>query len=76
MKTTSDDTRIELEIPFRLRSLDSVQAGELLGYSPRQVRERLAALPDFPKRCDAGGQPRWKASEILAWRDALQKARK
>ena len=66
----------ELEIPFHLRSLNSAQAGALLGYSPRQVRERLAATPDFPKRCDAGGDPRWKASDILAWRDAKQKARK
>jgi hypothetical protein len=64
------------QIPFELRSLNSAQAGELLGYCARHVRERLAARPDFPKRCDAGGDPRWKAGDILAWRDRQQRGRK
>lgn len=56
------------EIPFELRSLNAKDAGVLLGYSARHVRERLAALPDFPKRCDTGGDPRWIAAELLKWR--------
>ena len=65
----------ELEIPFHLRSLNAVEAGALLGYTRRYVCEVLAAKPSFPKRCDSNGQPRWKASDLLAWRDAQQKAR-
>lgn len=57
-------------IPFGLRSLDAKAAGELLGYPPRYVTERLACLPDFPKRVDRDGRPRWIAGELLAWREA------
>lgn len=62
-------------IPFELRSLDAEAAGELLGYTARTVREELAARPDFPKRVDADGYPRWIAGELLAWRDAIQSGR-
>lgn len=63
-------------IPFELRSLDAEQAGELLGYTPRHVCERLAARPDFPKRVDAGGRPRWIAGELIEWRDSVQRRRR
>lgn len=62
-------------IPFELRSLDSAEAGELLGYSARTVREELACKPDFPKRVDSDGRPRWIAGELLAWRAANQAGR-
>ena len=64
-----------IEIPYHLRSLNSAEVGGLLGYTAKHVRESLAAKPDFPSRCDTGGNPRWKASDILAWRDAVQKSR-
>lgn len=57
-------------IPFELRSLDAEAAGELLGYTGRHVAERLACLPDFPKRVDRDGRPRWIAGELMAWREA------
>lgn len=60
----------EKAIPFELRSLDAAAAGELLGYTARHVAERLACLPDFPKRVDRDGRPRWIAGELLAWREA------
>lgn len=63
------------EIPFNLRSLDAGEAGELLGYAPRYVIEGLACRPDFPKRCDPDGHPRWKAGELLEWRDTIQAGR-
>lgn len=59
-------------IPFELRSLDAKAAGELLGYRPRVVREHLAARPDFPKRCDSGGYPRWIAGDLIKWRDRMK----
>lgn len=64
-----------MTIPFELRSIDSEEAGQLLGYSARNVRERLACKPDFPKRVDAGGAPRWIAGELLAWREANRAGR-
>jgi predicted DNA-binding transcriptional regulator AlpA len=63
-------------IPFELRSLDAEEAGALLGYSPRHVCERLAALPDFPRRVDVGGRPRWIAGELLEWREQAQRRRR
>lgn len=63
-------------IPFERRSLDAAEVGELLGYTAKTVRERLACRADFPARCDHGGQPRWKAGEVLAWRDRQQERRK
>lgn len=62
-------------IPFHLRSLDAKAAGELLGYPPRYVTERLACLPDFPKRVDRDGRPRWIAGELLEWREANRASR-
>lgn len=60
------------QVPFELRSLDAEQAGELLGYSARYVREDLACRPDFPKRADGDGHPRWIAGELLAWRESTR----
>lgn len=65
----------ELSVPFELRSLDAKAAGELLGYPPRYVTERLACLPDFPKRVDRDGRPRWVAGELLEWREANRSSR-
>jgi hypothetical protein len=33
------------------------------------VRDHLACRPDFPKRADSGGHPRWIAGELIAWRE-------
>ena len=63
-------------IPFELRSLDAKEAGELLGYEARTVREDLACQPDFPKRCDKDGHPRWIAGELLEWRAVNQAGRR
>lgn len=65
----------EPSIPFNLRSLDAKAAGELLGYPARYVTERLACLPDFPKRVDRDGRPRWIAGELLEWREANRASR-
>jgi hypothetical protein len=65
----------ESSIPFELRSLNAVQAGELLGYSATYVRDQLACKPDFPRRADNDGHPRWIASELLEWRAVNQAGR-
>lgn len=59
-------------LPLDSRWLDAGQVGTLLGYSGRQVMERIACRPDFPKalRLNGHGHPRWKASEVLRWADA------
>lgn len=63
-------------IPFELRSLDATQAGELLGYKARTVREDLASKPGFPKRVDDDGNPRWIAGELIVWREANRDGRR
>jgi hypothetical protein len=57
------------EIPFELRSLNAEQAGELLGYTASYIRDHLACRPDFPKRVDSDGHPRWIAGDLIAWRE-------
>lgn len=56
-------------IPLPMRWLDAEEVGALLGYSGRQVMERIACRPDFPKalRVDGRGHPRWLASEVSKW---------
>lgn len=43
--------------------------GVLLSLSARQVRERIALRPDFPKplRIAGVGHPRWREDEVLEW---------
>lgn len=59
-------------IPIEIDIWTANEIAALLKCSPRQVVERYAPLPDFPKQhrlpSDAGrGRPRWKAIEILEW---------
>lgn len=58
-------------IPLDARWLDAAQVGAMLGFSARQVQERIACRPDFPKplRLNGHGHPRWKASEVQRWAD-------
>lgn len=42
--------------------------GKYLGVSSRNVTERYATHPKFPRaRKPGGGRPRWVASEIIEW---------
>lgn len=56
-------------IPFELRALNADQVGALLGCCGRQVLERIACRPDFPKRISLRPAT-WIAGEVLAWREA------
>lgn len=64
-----------VQVPFELRSLNAAQVAELLGLSRSYVRDNLSARPDFPRRSDIDGHPRWIARDILEWRDAIQAGR-
>jgi len=59
-------------IPLDARWLDADQVGALLGYSGRQVLERIACRKDFPRplRLNGHGHPRWLASEVQRWASA------
>lgn len=56
-------------VPVNLRWLDADQVGAMLGFSSRQVSERIACRPEFPKplRLNGNGHPRWLASEVAEW---------
>ena len=50
------------------RWLDAAMVGAMLGYSARQVVERIACREDFPKALKLrGGRPRWNAAEVALW---------
>ena len=56
------------DLPLSARWLSAEQVGQMIGHDARQVRERLALRPDFPRPArPGGGHPRWNASEVDAW---------
>lgn len=65
-------------IPLEIDLWSGTEIGAYLKVGSRQVLERYAPLPDFPKaiRLPTGeggkGQPRWKASEVIAWAEKHQ----
>lgn len=64
------------KIPFELLALDAAEVGALLGVERRYVLERLAPRPDFPAPVSLpGSHKRWKAGEILEWREATRVSR-
>lgn len=69
--------RIAPPIPLDVDLWSASEIGAYLKRDSRQVLERYAALPDFPKAIrlpSAGGraQPLWKASEVIAWATKYQ----
>jgi predicted DNA-binding transcriptional regulator AlpA len=58
-----------MTIPIEILWLDADGVGRMLGYDAREIRERIACRPDFPKpsRIGGTGKPRWNAAEVDAW---------
>lgn len=65
-------------IPLEIDLWSGTEIAAYLKVGARQVLERYAPLPDFPKAIrlptsEGGkGQPRWKASEVIAWAERYQ----
>lgn len=55
-------------IPFEERAINAEEVGQLLGCSARQVLERLACKPGFPRRLSVRPAS-WIAKEVMEWRD-------
>lgn len=70
--------RIAPVIPLEIDLWSSEQVAHFLKRDRRQVVERIAALPDFPKAirlpAQGGGrsQPLWKAIEVIEWATGYQ----
>lgn len=67
------------QIPITVDLWDAKHIGAFLKVSARQVTERYACKPDFPKaiRIPAGssrGHPRWRAREIIKWAESYMEA--
>ena len=62
-------------IPVEQRGITAKEVGEMLGCTDRNVRERLACKPAFPKAFYAGGAPRWIYGEIIAYRESTRGGR-
>lgn len=56
--------------------LDAAGVGRLIGHTARQVRERIALRPDFPRHARIGGtgHPRWRADEVARWMERQRQA--
>ena len=56
-------------LPLHAIWLDAAGVGRMIGHEARQVRERFAFLPDFPRPARPGGtgHPRWNAAEVDSW---------
>jgi predicted DNA-binding transcriptional regulator AlpA len=68
--------RLARKIPIEHELWDGEQMAEYLKVSKRQVLERYAAQPGFPRAIrlpsdNGNGQRRWKAKEIIAWAEGL-----
>jgi len=67
-----------VRIPFEELALDAGEVAALLGQERRYVLERLAVEPrfNFPPPCSTEGQhKRWKAGEVMEWREANRVSR-
>lgn len=70
--------RIAPAIPVSIDLWDAERIGAYLKVSARQVAERYACRPDFPRPIclptgtGANQVRRWKAAEVIAWAEALQ----
>jgi len=65
----------EGRIPFQELALNADEVEQLLGCTGRQVLERIACRPDFPRRLSVRPAT-WVAKEILEWRDRHRQASK
>lgn len=70
--------RITPAIPVDIDLWSSEEIARYLKRDRRQVIERIAALPDFPKAIRLpttgarGSNPLWKAAEVIAWANKYQ----
>jgi len=70
--------RITPTIPIDIDLWGAAEIGAYLKMGSRQVLERYAPLPDFPKAIrlptqgGGFGQPRWRATEVIAWAERYQ----
>lgn len=56
-------------IPFDKKLWNTKMIADYLGYSDRQVRERIITLPSFPKPLDIG-TGRWKGEDVIKWAES------
>lgn len=59
-----------MNVPLEALWLDAAGVGQMISLPAREVRERLAARPGFPKAVRLGGpgsHRRWLAAEVQQW---------
>jgi predicted DNA-binding transcriptional regulator AlpA len=61
--------REKSRIPFEELALNADEVGQLLGCTGRQVLERIACKPGFPRRLSIRPAS-WIAREVLEWRES------
>lgn len=70
--------RVAPAIPLHVDLWSAAEIAAYLKMTPRHILERYAPRPDFPKairlpaQSGGPGQPRWKASEVIAWAERHQ----
>ncbi len=74
--------RIAPAVPLSIDLWDAERIAAYLKVSPRQVAERYACRPDFPRPIclptPSGSNQirRWKAAEVIAWAEARQERKR
>lgn len=67
-----------MNFPAEIDLWSAAECGAYLKVSPRQVLERYAPLPEFPRAIrlpsvgGGRGQPRYLAREVIAWAESHQ----
>lgn len=70
-----------MNIPAEIDLWSARECGAYIKVSPRQVLERYAPLPEFPRPIrlpsvgGGRGRPLYKAREVIAWAEGNQEAR-
>lgn len=67
-------------IPVSIDLWDVATIAQFLKRSDAAVRERICALPDFPKAIrlpsqGGRGHPLWKATEVIAWAEKYREVK-
>lgn len=75
---TALSARIRPVLPPEIDLWSGKEIADYLKVGARQVLERYAPLPSFPRAIrlptpdGSKGQPRWKADEVIAWAERHQ----
>lgn len=56
-----------MDVPIELQTWNYAQCAEYFGCTKEHFARRIATRPDFPRRLDIIGRPRYAAKDVIGW---------